>query len=347
MQKRELITQRVGCGKEAVGLAEQSVPCNVNVPCNPVSDCAMTTWTPWSPCENWDPTSSDTKPCIGIQKRTRQLIEAKNGGVACNGSVSETHACDTPWKSTSKCTGVYPLCVMGTWSPWSACSATCDGGQMYRTRNGTNLDSPICSGAVKETAPCGTAGCLGPSGDCQYSPWQDWGVCQQCGGTRTRLRSVLQYPRPGGKACEDGDLTEDGNCSATCSSLFCSWGLWSSWSACSSQCGSGKRSRTRILSLVERTTVMSKKYDDDEFIQDKMQELYRKSHSLEARRHHDLLAAFALGGTAFLALMAVGMFKRKAMTVVEERCSSPSFHERSDSRRLLVEVNSELPDGVA
>lgn len=126
----------------------------------------------------------------------------------------------------------------------------------------------------------------------------------------SRLRHIASYPQNGGKACADEDLKATRNCPRDCNTLFCSWGDWRSWGECSAVCGSGKRSRTRILGLVAAPTANTRLWDetvmDDGNLEDRVQELYRKSQNYESSRRGELLLAFSMGAFVLLAFIAVG-----------------------------------------
>jgi hypothetical protein len=96
---------------------------------------------------------------------------------------------------------------------------------------------------------------------------------------------------------------------------------------------------------VEKTVVVKKLYEDEDFIQDKLQELYRRSQALEDRRRSDLFAAFGLGGAVFLALMAVSKHVSACRSSRSTSCS-----QRVDSRgidlsheNLHTEMDESLP----
>lgn len=75
-------------------------------------------------------------------------------------------------------------------------------------------------------------------------------------------------------------------------------------------CGTGKRSRTRILGLVAAPTSDTQLWDetvmDDSNLEDRVQELYRKTQSYESGRRGELLLAFSMGAFVLLAFIAIG-----------------------------------------
>eukprot|EP00438_Fugacium_kawagutii_P024013 Skav203308 [mRNA] locus=scaffold2570:119040:128690:- [translate_table: standard] len=85
----------------------------------------------------------------------------------------------------------------------------------------------------------------------EWSSWSQWGACNKCGGQRVRFRHVVREPANGGFPCELKASEETGKCPRKChESMYCVWGHWESWSACSTSCGSGGvRHRQRGLAL--------------------------------------------------------------------------------------------------
>ncbi|PVD27767.1 hypothetical protein C0Q70_12939 [Pomacea canaliculata] len=78
-----------------------------------------------------------------------------------------------------------------------------------------------------------------------WGEWEPWDVCSAtCGkGVTTRRRTCS----PVGAKCQ-GDNTETDECLLTpcCVPRNGMWGDWSDWSTCSSSCGGGSHTRSRI-----------------------------------------------------------------------------------------------------
>ena len=82
--------------------------------------------------------------------------------------------------------------------------------------------------------------------DCKVSSWESWTPCsEKCDGKRNRTRAVVMNSDCGGEPCPH--LYEEEDCNIDCC-LDCEVTLWSSWSACSAECG-GKTSRNRTIVL--------------------------------------------------------------------------------------------------
>jgi len=310
-RKRVLVQNASECGAPASGLAEDAMPCNTLVPCVQNVSCSFHNWSAWSQC-----ISESKDPCSGLQKRSRKYTPKTGSGKMCSGPLDEAVDCVPP-SAAAKCNLPPPVdCAMGSWSQWGNCSRGCGGGQKERSRGvtGTPQGKP-CAGELQQVASCNEQNCEGTT-DCTYSPWAAWGACQSCGGQRSRLRHIVSYPQNGGVACADEDLEETDKCPRDCNTLFCSWGDWRSWGECSTKCGTGKRSRTRILGLVAAPTANTRLWDesvmDDGNLEDRVQELYRKTQSYESGRRGELVLAFSMGIFVLLAFIAFSGTARQA-----------------------------------
>lgn len=76
--------------------------------------------------------------------------------------------------------------------------------------------------------------------DCRWEDWREWSVCQfTCGeGIAVRTRKVKTSASADGRPC-DGDLKQERPCREEACPVDCTWDSWSSWSVCSSTCGTG------------------------------------------------------------------------------------------------------------
>ncbi|XP_028983782.1 adhesion G protein-coupled receptor B1 isoform X2 [Betta splendens] len=168
------------------------------------------------------------------------------------------------------------------WGQWAQCSSECGGGIQTRTRTCQSPpeESYLCEGVVEEGRPCNSQPCTGTgkgrhlsrsqslrsvdsrkrddvdktrSG--QQSPqtdsasgeeWSAWSVCSATCGEGWQSRTRFCVSSSYSTQCS-GPLREQRPCnnSAVCP-VHGSWDEWSPWSLCSSTCGRGYRSRTRI-----------------------------------------------------------------------------------------------------
>lgn len=282
-QQRKVAVAANQCGKPVAGLSQQTKKCNEQVSCNEDIDCKFADWLPWGAC---------SATCQGVKERSRFIFtEASGKGKNCKGATKQAAPC----KSLAACFTAPIVCKLMEWTPFTACSHSCGGGVRQRSRG--ILSHGNCEGALAETYGCNTHLCHDPV-DCLWSAWADWGACDVCGGERHRSRNVTRSGRYGGKACKQNDAAEVGNCTRSChGKSLCAWAGWSAWSSCSKSCGaSGDRTRTRVLHLVNSSDMfMSKLYADDDGLEDKVNELYRKNQHAETQRAQHIAIAFLSG----------------------------------------------------
>ena len=116
--------------------------------------------------------------------------------------------------------------------------------------------------------------------NCAWDDWSSWSSCSiTCGtGTKSRSRVIKTHEENGGTACT-GDSSEISQLSCgTCPAgkiytnfhsvvvksnplakillyfphlVNCAWDDWSSWSSCSMTCGTGTKTRTRVIKTYE------------------------------------------------------------------------------------------------
>lgn len=214
--------------------------------------------------ESWGQWSHCSRECGGgIRWRNRKIgMEAMKCGKPAVGAASEEAACNT-WKCE-----VDRDCVLGEWTRWSECSASCDG-QQTRSREivtqGSGrgrwcTDDDGQAAALREIRSCnGVEDFMGLGGeecgfgfqapeDCQLDTWSAWSECSvSCGGGQhSRLRNVLQPAKWGGKPCSTYvQEVKDCNTDACGMVLDCQWDEWGEWGACS-RCD-GERLRIREI----------------------------------------------------------------------------------------------------
>jgi hypothetical protein len=162
---------------------------------------------------------------------TVSLIYRRNGGKS--GHSAQPSGPSAPSDPVSK-----PC--QGTWSPWTACSASCGGGtqsQFFTVDNvgpTSTTGSPCPTGAEQtRTRPCNTDPC--PK-DCQVGPWGNWSPCtESCGqGITSRVRSVIQPQVGDGYPCPS--LVDTQICNPQPCTQPCVLSDWSDWSECSVPC---------------------------------------------------------------------------------------------------------------
>eukprot|EP00929_Paragymnodinium_shiwhaense_P029094 TRINITY_DN16758_c0_g1_i1.p1 TRINITY_DN16758_c0_g1~~TRINITY_DN16758_c0_g1_i1.p1 ORF type:complete len:1540 (-),score=253.91 TRINITY_DN16758_c0_g1_i1:359-4978(-) len=226
-------------------------------PCNTQScgterheDGAWNEWTDWSPC---------SATCMsGTTFRHRKVLKMAVG----TGKMPEGPDHDTKFCNEDVSCEKDVDCKFGDWTPWSACTAECNGIHR-RSRQIAAFGrghGAFCVGPLKETFPCnpGPDQAVPPQcitkvkEDFKLSPWTAWGYCTATcgGGQRTRKRAVLNDARFGGHT-EESDLEEVQQCGmAMCpgpDAIDCQLGDWDDWSACT-KCG---RTRKRFRHIVQ------------------------------------------------------------------------------------------------
>ncbi|XP_045160489.2 SCO-spondin-like [Mercenaria mercenaria] len=224
-------------GKFCEGEASETNMCNVE-PC-PV-DGYWEEWSEWTEC---------SVPCAGGSRdRTRACVQPKFGGKECVGTDAETEECNT-----QKCPvdGFWT-----TWSQWSECSSTCNGGARNRSRSciEPEFGGKTCSGRDIDIQICGMEAC--PSVDGGWSAWTGWTACSMtCGfAERTRNRTCTNpSPMWGGRYCEGVHIQSD-SCKENDCPVDGEWTEWTSWTPCfnmtangflSPKCGRGFKERNR------------------------------------------------------------------------------------------------------
>uniref|UniRef100_A0A7S4GQJ7 Spondin-like TSP1 domain-containing protein n=1 Tax=Oxyrrhis marina TaxID=2969 RepID=A0A7S4GQJ7_OXYMA len=246
---RPLFNQRNG-GKPCEGVYQDFRQCN-SQPCRgAVVDCEFGDWTEWGQC---------SARCNGHMEHVRTIrTYPSQGGLPCKGAVRETTPCNVDVDACKDLVPVSRDCALSDWSPWSVCSRTCGGGQSYSTRRvviyAEGQGEP-CKGSLRRVQACGDRYCASDIPvDCRWQHWGTWSDCSvTCGGgQKYRHREIAVEPKNGGNPCAESDSMEIGPCrQMACPGTqeLCLWGDWSSWSSCSTSCGSGEKTRARSLSL--------------------------------------------------------------------------------------------------
>lgn len=254
-RERAIKVYPANLGRPCLGALAQTEACNTQLCLGERRyDCLWKPWEDWEAC---------TQSCDGGQRtRRRALVDARGHGMACQaGSTMEVAACNL-----KSCWTMSEVCAWSDWSSYGACSRSCDSGQQTRMRRKSwhapdvkdheiarRLSSrpSQCLGRQKEIRACGLTPCSMASApvNCQWEQWNHWGDCS-CSGLQSRQRSVAIKAFRGGVPCV-GALEDSRSCypSLSCTSLDinCTFGGWTSWSACSVTCGSGQSFHTRTV----------------------------------------------------------------------------------------------------
>ncbi|XP_012940871.1 SCO-spondin [Aplysia californica] len=225
-----------GCGRECFGDPVESKLQN----CGPREQHGN--WAMWS---SWSQCSASCGPGTYTRSRTCSAPPANLCGRQCDGQSFQTAPCNR--EDCRQCVDGN----WGQWNSWSQCPMTCGESTVTRTRYCNspppNFCGVSCPGSGTETKRelCGP-----PAQDGNWAMWSSWSQCSTtCGpGTYTRTRTCSNPPASAcGRQCP-GPAFESG----TCQQQPCrqcvdgNWGSWASWSQCSTSCGDGMVSRTRM-----------------------------------------------------------------------------------------------------
>jgi hypothetical protein len=247
---RPLAVSASACGMPAIGKDRVTEVCSV-VPC-PSRDCLFSSWTEWGAC---------TSACNGVRTRSRGIFQQGQGsGSMCRGPLRLVKSCSVQplFGGHDECSkGPSADCTLSPWTAWSGCGTSCHNYTSSRTREVEQQSSNgglACDAALSEAEECPRKVCgEGPKPiDCKFGNWETWGACSVwCGGDRKRFRTVLHFPRHGGRVCEPAEIEQVESCEGKCQK-YCNWSDWASWGGCSSRCGTGRRLRKRDLALFKK-----------------------------------------------------------------------------------------------
>eukprot|EP00929_Paragymnodinium_shiwhaense_P087232 TRINITY_DN4747_c0_g4_i1.p1 TRINITY_DN4747_c0_g4~~TRINITY_DN4747_c0_g4_i1.p1 ORF type:complete len:1601 (-),score=442.25 TRINITY_DN4747_c0_g4_i1:271-5073(-) len=216
----------------------------------PKVDCKWSDWTEWNAC------SCD---CGGGQRNRNRVVKhtPKNGGKVCDAlDKSEVEACNTQPCSTG--------CIDGTWhdwNEWSDCSSTCGGGYKSRLREVLQVPNgcgkPLV-GPRMEFDKCEAKKPCEEDRDCELNDWSEWSDCScKCFGIQDRHRTIRQFLKGKGKACEMESMKELRPCHPMMGehrrpegcgddpATDCVLSHWHEWSDCTRSCGGGQRTKER------------------------------------------------------------------------------------------------------
>lgn len=217
-------------GAACEGDAFESTKCHED-PC-PI-DCEWNEFGDWTEC---------SKPCdSGLQTRERTVkVEAQNGGEACSGLALAERVCNVHNCAVN--------CAYEEWDDYTNCTVECGGGTQFRLRGirvAAAYGGAECDGDIKEEQSCNEQQC--PI-DCEWDVWSEWDSCSlTCGGGMTaRVRNILTYPQFGGAICE-GQAAEMNVCNEQDCPRDCQWGPYGAFTECSTTCGPGIKSRSRVI----------------------------------------------------------------------------------------------------
>jgi len=195
-------------------------------------DCVVSEYEPWQPCD---------RSCgAGIRLRYRSIVTPTQG---------DGEHCPT-LKDEGECVGIpCPVdCQVSDWSEFSECSHTCGAGGI-RVR-GRDITLPVAHGGqecpeLQDSEICD----LGPCPvHCVVSDWEHSSACSKTcgGGFQTRTRVVLSEAKHGG-TCPH--LEDEVPCSTAHCPVDCEMHVWSEWTECTAECGTGFQVKSREVKV--------------------------------------------------------------------------------------------------
>ena len=191
-------------------------------------------YTSWTSCSKTCGTGTQTKSFVVTKS------EANGGNCVNRGSVLSQPCNTTPCPENCE----------GHWGDYGACTKTCGGGTQTRnfvvTKN--ELYGGICPNRDgSETRSCNSNPC---PRDCS-GYWSSWSSCSKtCGGGSQTRNFIVRTSEAYGGVCPDKGKRETRECNTTPCPTNCE-GYWSSWSACSKDCGGGTQTRSFVVSKSE------------------------------------------------------------------------------------------------
>ncbi|XP_060586807.1 SCO-spondin-like isoform X3 [Ruditapes philippinarum] len=212
-------------GDSCTGSSEQWQECNTN---NCPVDGEWETWMSWSNC--------NVSCGGGASLRQRVCHEPQHGGADCEGAHEETMECGTLDCSVD---GIWEM-----WSNWTECTKTCGTGVQTRNRTCTGPfnGGAECDGDADAKRDCNENMC---PVDGIYGEWSEWSSCSLTCGRGTTFRNRTCFgPYFDGAPCQ-GPNNQSENCFSSSCPVHGLWKPWSEWTACSTSCENGTRSRNR------------------------------------------------------------------------------------------------------
>ncbi len=155
--------------------------------------------------------------------------------------------------NVKQCKGCEPIdCALGDWNAWSAC--LCEGLQERNrviVKHNNECGIP-CEDALIQTQNCDIE-CLKEPVNCALKEWGDWVGCDTGNAYQKERTRAYEEPENGGEGC-NATTREVQPCPnpPAPQDQDCVWGDWSDWSACTSTCDGGQKTRDRSVITAPR-----------------------------------------------------------------------------------------------
>ncbi|UJR31957.1 hypothetical protein I4U23_019430 [Adineta vaga] len=180
----------------------------------------------------------------GLQASRRSCVNQTAGGLTCSGYGLQFRNC-SGYSDTYQCDDVG---YWGNWTNFGACSVSCGVGYQYQTRQCLGVGFG-CVGEAINVTTCNTTVICPVDGN--WTTWSTWSSCPATCGTATVYRTRNCTGTSNGGICL-GSAIDTQLCDTNVSCIVNPYNAtnggytaWSSWSACSSTCGTGVHVQTR------------------------------------------------------------------------------------------------------
>merc|ERR1719409_2595843 len=86
--------------------------------------------------------------------------------------------------------------------------------------------------------------------DCVMGNWSAFSSCTSiCGGGHMSRHRTIEPEQYGGRPCDENTTSEIVDCNTHACPVDCAMGDWQDWAACSAECGSGSKTRSRTVEI--------------------------------------------------------------------------------------------------